>query len=119
MKIGRNTVYIFDNEGETLDRYTIVLKDGTILGASENPYHPQGYGQHCGNCVDTAMHIKFGYGWRKDRTEKEINKVVKYEVDEYIYQARKDKNWLGDEIIDIKQLPEDVVKFIKYYMKKD
>ncbi|WP_347990245.1 hypothetical protein [Methylomonas sp. AM2-LC] len=61
------TVRIFDNNGKTFDRYTIVFmlepeKNGfyVALAMSSNPCHPQGYGQHCtarpgkhlGNCID-------------------------------------------------------------------
>lgn len=46
---------IYDNGGETLDRYTAVYMDqpeyqpGTFYarGMSENPFHPQGFGQGC------------------------------------------------------------------------
>lgn len=49
----------YDNGGKTWDRYTVVpprwAKDerentpGTFnaIGASGNPFHPQGFGQHC------------------------------------------------------------------------
>lgn len=48
---------IYDNGGKTFDRYTIIParwdkrhaeRDGlfTCIGASENPFHPQGFGQH-------------------------------------------------------------------------
>lgn len=49
---------IYDNGGETFDRYTVYYKGrGTLdyrpqgtfrfcVGMSENPFHPQGYGQH-------------------------------------------------------------------------
>lgn len=36
---------IWDNGGETEDRYTIVFKDRTALGLSSNPDHPQGFSQ--------------------------------------------------------------------------
>ncbi len=36
---------IWDNGGETADRYTIVLKGGDALGLSDNPDHPQGFSQ--------------------------------------------------------------------------
>ncbi len=47
----RITIDCFDNGGKTADRYTIII-DGLgeqpyCLGASSNPYHPQGIGQHC------------------------------------------------------------------------
>ena len=45
---------IYDNGGETCDRYTVVFTDRperakntyTCLGMSEKPFHPQGFGQH-------------------------------------------------------------------------
>lgn len=46
------TVRLFDNGGETFDRYTAVYEtdDGETWyrGMSENPFHPQGFGQ-CGD----------------------------------------------------------------------
>lgn len=50
-------IRVFDNEGESFDRYTIVnindhermTPDGAIygaLGASENPFSPMGFGQN-------------------------------------------------------------------------
>jgi hypothetical protein len=47
-------IRIYDNGGETLDRYTAVfmmLKESgpneySAVGMSENPFSPQGFGQH-------------------------------------------------------------------------
>jgi len=48
-------IRVFDNGGKTFDRYTVVythsqsfgLKGYTVgVGMSENPFHPQGFGQH-------------------------------------------------------------------------
>lgn len=51
---GKLVCKIWDNGGKTFDRYTIVFKARRYdyrlywpyLGASENPFHPQGFGQH-------------------------------------------------------------------------
>ena len=40
---------IYDDGGETIDRYTMIMPDGEAWGFSENPYHPQGVGQYVGN----------------------------------------------------------------------
>jgi hypothetical protein len=47
-------IKIYDNGGKTADRYTVVYmtereRDGTYaaVGMSEQPFHPQGFGQHC------------------------------------------------------------------------
>lgn len=43
---------VFDNGGETYDRYTIInTETGDVCGASENPFTPNGFGQFSGNCV--------------------------------------------------------------------
>jgi len=46
-------IKIYDNGGNTFDRYTVIYmnypeRNGlfTCLGMSENPFHPQGFGQH-------------------------------------------------------------------------
>jgi len=42
----------YDSGGETIDRYTVVYLDHctrgrcAFFGASDNPTHPQGFGQH-------------------------------------------------------------------------
>ena len=48
-------VRIYDNGGETLDRFSVLYMDSPengagmfeCLGMSEHPFHPQGFGQHC------------------------------------------------------------------------
>lgn len=40
-----NVKSIWDNGGESLDRYTVVFKDGDMLGLSTEPEHPQGFSQ--------------------------------------------------------------------------
>jgi len=44
---------VYDNQGKSLDRYTVVLhefadieKHYTCLAMSSHPTHPQGFGQH-------------------------------------------------------------------------
>lgn len=44
---------IYDNQGKTFDRFTIVIREPDtnicqFFGASERPYHPQGFGQYVG-----------------------------------------------------------------------
>jgi hypothetical protein len=80
---------VFDNGGETFDRYTIILHDGSILGASERPFSHMGFGQFCGD--------------------------VKPSVREYIKIAKKEQH-LGHEIKDLAKLPEDVLKFANQYL---
>jgi hypothetical protein len=49
MAMPKDVKSIWDNEGKTLDRYTVVLKEEhspgnlLMLGLSTNPTHPQGF----------------------------------------------------------------------------
>ena len=105
-------VIVFNNNGKTFDRYTILnKKNGDVYGASDNPFHPQGFGQFSGNVAD-RMNITFGYGWRKGHTPKGIKRIVKSEIDNYINEAKKDVKWLGKEI-EVKSLPQEVQQYIK------
>lgn len=45
-------VWVYDNGGKTFDRFTAVIL-GDVVGMSEEPTHPLGFGQYCGR-----------YGWR-------------------------------------------------------
>lgn len=95
---------ILDNGGESYDRYTIVnTKDGEMIGASDEPFHPLGFGQHCGNVADNYWNSAYGYGWRNGCDEKLINKRVKYAISEF----KKDCSHIG-KVIEFKDLPEDV-----------
>lgn len=40
-------VEIYDNEGESFDRYTIIIDDA-YFGMSLHPHSPQGFNQYCG-----------------------------------------------------------------------
>lgn len=50
-----NKIRCYDNGGKTFDRFTVVYMDEpenapglfAAVGMSENPFHPQGFGQHC------------------------------------------------------------------------
>lgn len=58
-RITADALRCYDNGGKTCDRYTILPprwagrewreRNGTwqAIGASERPFHPQGFGQHC------------------------------------------------------------------------
>ena len=85
-------VFVFDNEGETADRFTVVTGNGYICGASCNPFHPLGFGQFCGNVSDPSY----------DTT-----------VEKYVAKAREKPEWLGKEITVFSELPEDVQKYVE------
>lgn len=90
-------VFVFDNEGETFDRFTIVTKeDAMLFGASEHPFSPLGFGQFCGDIEPKALN-EFSYE----------------NVNEYVDNARADESWLGKEITVFSELPEDVQKYVE------
>lgn len=61
------TIIVLDNGGETWDRYTIIdLYTGDMWGASARPFHPQGFGQYCGNVADNYWQMAYGSGWRRN-----------------------------------------------------
>ena len=103
-------VYVFDNGGETLDRYTgVISKTGDIIGFNDNPFHPMGFGQFCGNVTD-RMNITFGYGWRRGHKEKTLKLIKNSELRTYIQCARDEKH-LGKEV-DFNSLPEEAKKYV-------
>lgn len=98
---------ILDNGGETFDRYTIINEiDGEMIGASFNPFHPQGFGQHCGNIADNYWNVAYGAAWRRDIDTRLINKRIKYAVNLF----KNDCANVGKPIT-WEQLPADVQKF--------
>lgn len=61
-------IRIYDNGGETVDRYTVVVTENegriAVYGMSDRPFHPQGFCQFCGDEVsqeflDTQTEIEF------------------------------------------------------------
>ena len=64
----RITIDIWDNGGETADRYTVAItgiqwdtetkvQRVTWLAASERPFHPQGVGMHCSETPVSAYRV--------------------------------------------------------------
>ncbi len=53
----KTKVTVYDNGGETLDRYSVIIRypDGyaALFGMSEKPFHPHGFNQFCGEVTDS------------------------------------------------------------------
>ena len=89
--INRRNITVFDNEGKTFDRYTILnRKTGDVYGSSINPTHPQGFGLFNFNVADEYWIVAYGYSWRKNCDVKKCikvsdlpNEVIKF-IDETI-----------------------------------
>jgi hypothetical protein len=96
-----------DNGGETFDRFTILdTLSGDMIGASEQPFHPLGFGQYCGNVAENYYRVTFGYGWRKGCTPALLKKRISHAV----YYFLKDCAHVGKRI-DFDLLPKDVQQF--------
>ncbi len=105
MKKPKELLIVFDNGGETIDRYTIILKDGDVYGASENPFHPLGFGQFNHNIADARMMVEYGAFWRE---RCDVKKCTKYSVDKYLADINPALGKKVDWII----LPKDVQQYI-------
>ena len=46
-KLTEGTVTVYDNGGESIDRYTVII-DKDAYGMSDNPDSPQGFNQYIG-----------------------------------------------------------------------
>lgn len=100
---------ILDNDGKTFDRYTIInTKDGEMIGASEMPFNPLGFGQYCGNVADNYWNVAYGYSWRKGCNKRLLNRRIKFAINEF----KKDCDHIGRQI-EFSDLPEDVQQFAK------
>lgn len=105
---------IFDNNGETLDRFTIIdLKTGDMFGASLNPFHPQGFGQNCGNPAWDYFTRTVGANFMR-KTEKDdpkhYRKLIREKTAEIVREFESEGN-IG-KIIEFEILPEDVKKYV-------
>jgi len=56
--LGNDNIRCYDNDGSTCDRYTVVYMDQpeqnntfAAVGMNSEPFHPQGFGQHCNAMV--------------------------------------------------------------------
>ena len=96
----RSRTRIYDNGGKTFDRYTFVFPsldvphENDYVGSSENPFHPQGFGQHCGN-----------YPYPANRNYRHLGKLISPE--ELPEQARK---FFDQEVMAYKEAKEGMNK---------
>lgn len=96
IKSQKPKVTVFDNFGETLDRYTIVVhnKLGDIYASSCDPFDSQGIGTLVGETTNRGVSPSF-----------------------YVKMARQTKH-LG-KVVKLETLPEEVLKFINQIQSYD
>jgi len=100
-------IIILDNNGKTFDRYTIIdTKTADVWGASDNPFHPQGFGQYSHNIADSYWRVAYGTNWRNRIKEQA---AIKDAVNKYLND---DLSHIGVRV-ELNSLPEMVQKYIK------
>jgi hypothetical protein len=65
---------VYDNNGDTFDRYTVFTPDGSVYGMSDNPTSPQGFNQYLGE--DTEVEKGEHLGRKLKSVPKSIEKAV-------------------------------------------
>ena len=70
-------VTVYDNGGESMDRYTVVIGDD-VFGMSENPGSPQGFNQWAGNVgKDIRLGSHLGKVVKVTSLPKPVQKAIK------------------------------------------
>lgn len=77
---------IFDNGGESYDRYTLITNDNSIFGFNDNPFDPQGFGQYCGEWVGgstTHLGERIEIANLPKRAQQYVNQIIQEENLDY------------------------------------
>jgi len=69
-------IKIYDNEGETFDRYTVIIGRSTYT-MSHNPLSPQGFNQYGGTVEDIHPDYYTGIEVSIDRVPKDVNEAIR------------------------------------------
>lgn len=78
-------IRVYDNKGETIDRFTVVFTkkrnehgEFVYVGMSENPYSPNGFGQHgfTNNQIDAPSYSHLGKKVKWNDLTEQCKKVV-------------------------------------------
>lgn len=111
----KNKFICLDNDGKTFDRYTIIERaTGEMIGSSDNPFNPLGFGQYCGNVADNYWRTAYGSQWRNGCNKRLLNSRIKYAVDLFL----SDCGNVGKEV-DFDTLPDDVKKYAEQVFAPD
>ncbi len=108
--INGKTVFVFDNEGRTADRYTIVDSLTNVFGCSVDPFWPQGIAMYCFTGTDDSER------YFRDQGKEMPKYVIKNKLSEILRGFRgrglDSENAIGKEIKKFDSLPPDVQKYI-------
>ncbi len=87
-------IKIYDNGGKTIDRYTMIMPDGEAWGFSENPYHPQGFGQYAGSLAGLHTFSHLGKPVKSimdlpEQARRFVDEVATTDGDTYVVETAK------------------------------
>lgn len=98
MNLNGHQVEIYDNGGETVDRYTVIIDDD-FYGMSDNPHSPQGFNQYSGSFADgykAGSHL----GTKLSSVPPQIKKAIIQRMNESVDSVKKEsklaEGTLGD-----------------------
>lgn len=102
-------VIVYDNEGETFDRYTIFTPDGSVFGMSENATMPNGFNMYIGE--DTEIKKGSHLGKRLKSVPQSIERAVMNRLNETYAKGGMTEHGLreGDRIIGETNDPKDSI----------
>ena len=86
----KGNIIVWDNEGETADRYTILIDGRYVFGMDENPFHPQGFNQFSGDVKHWASERNTPYSSVKEwmeMTDKKDRKLSSTEINDIVKKA--------------------------------
>lgn len=86
---------VFDNEGRTADRYTVIDRESGNVFAACSPTGEAAIAvRYCGNCADHRITL-YGTGWRQMPL---TPKIILAETENYVRNAQLNPAWLGKEL---------------------
>jgi hypothetical protein len=85
----RHRIRVYDNRGKSVDRYTLVIpslntpRTNEYFGFNEAPFHPQGFGQYCGEYPYARSYKHLGKLIPIESLPEQARQYVKQNIKEY------------------------------------
>ncbi|HLX94017.1 MAG TPA: hypothetical protein VKR32_20175 [Puia sp.] len=104
-----NKIIVFDNEGRTSDRLTVINREtGDVFAVGLNPNGVATNCKFCGNCADHRITL-YGSGWRQMPLTR---RIIETETESYVCNAQLNPGWLGKELLQV-QWPLNLSEIIE------
>lgn len=91
-KFDKLDIVVWDNGGETMDRYTVLLDKQYVFGMSGSPSHPQGFNQYAGDINDWEVYSDYKHFislWDKkevrlnfEEVPESVKEAIKYRMED-------------------------------------